>query len=260
MPTSPLVARVLAAAIALQLSLAGLVAIAGGPGVEAAAMERAEILPTAGYAEREVLVATGSAEPIELAAGAASTVPQVPATAPPPTAPPTTAVPTTTVPPPAPEPAQPAPTALPSLAPARAPAPAPAPSSQTTSGGSWRDGACETSMLQWMNDARAAGGRARVADDPVIDHVAFRWSDHLALAGQLAHNPGYSAEVFAARPEAMTVGEVVGRGFEPRSVFDEFMRSPAHRDVILGAAFTRATVGCVRDAGGQSWVVANFWG
>jgi uncharacterized protein YkwD len=58
----------------------------------------------------------------------------------------------------------------------------------------------------------------------------------------------------------MTAGEVVGRGHEARAIFDEFLRSPTHRDAILRRAFTHGTVGCVRDAGGQAWVTANFWG
>jgi uncharacterized protein YkwD len=58
----------------------------------------------------------------------------------------------------------------------------------------------------------------------------------------------------------MTAGEVVGRGHDARAIFDEFLRSPTHRDAILRPAFTHGTVGCVRDAGGQAWVTANFWG
>jgi len=115
-------------------------------------------------------------------------------------------------------------------------------------------------MLQWMNDARAGAGAGALADDPVVDHVAFAWSDHLAAAGDLQHNPGYADAIFRDRPEAMTAGEVVGRGVDARAIFDEFLRSPTHRDAILRAAFTRATVGCVRDAVGQAWVTANFWG
>lgn len=268
MPTSPLLSRALVAAIALQLSVAGLVVVAGGPGAEAAAaLERAEVLPTVGLVERDVLPAADSGTPIELG-GPPAPVPPTPGpvlpapqvTPPGPEAEMRAATPPV---PPAPDPA-PVPATTPGPAPAPVPAqaaaPAPAPSVLTTAAGSWRDQACETSMLEWMNEARAASGRASAVDDPVIDHVAFRWSDHLAASGELAHNPTYSDEVFAARPEAMTAGEVVGRGLEARPIFDEFMRSVIHRDVIVGGSFARATVGCVRDAGGQLWVVANFWG
>jgi len=257
--SSRLVARALVAAIALQLSVAGIVVASGGRSAEAAAapLERAEILPTVGFVERPVLAVAGAGEPVELAAAPPTTAPPVPTSAPPTTAapPPTTAPPTTTTTPPPPPTTSPAPPA-----PAPPTTATPAPSTQTSAAGSWRDADCEVATLVWFNEARASAGRAPLGDDPAVDHVAFRWSDHLAATGDLQHNPRYADEIFAARPEAMTAGEVVGRGSDPRPVFDEFMRSPAHRDVILGSAFTRATVGCVRDAGGQVWIVANAWG
>lgn len=267
MLASRLLPRALAAAIVVQLTVAGLVALSGGRDAEAAvAIERAEILETVGVSSRAELVvaALPGAGPLPTELAAAAPVPT--------SAPPTTAAPTTTAPPPAappttaapaPPPPAPAPTPAPAPAPTAAPAPEPTPppaSSQTSAAGSWRDGACESAMLQWMNEARAGAGAAALADDPVVDHVAFGWSDHLAAAGDLQHNPGYADQIFGARPEAMTAGEVVGRGMEPRAIFDEFLRSPAHRDAILRRTFSRATVGCVRDAGGQAWVTANFWG
>jgi len=263
LPVAALVPRALVAAIAAQLSVAGVVLAAGGPVAEAAVVvERAEILDTVGLVERDVRAATAT-EPIELAVPATPPVPTsaVPAPevpAPPATTPPTTAPPTTPAPAaPAPAPAPPAPTAQ--VAPAPAPAPEPA-SSQTSAPGSRRDADCEVAMLGWMSEARAGAGLPALADDPAIDHVAFGWSDRMAASGRLEHNPRYGDEVFAARPEATTAGEVVGRGPEPRPIFDEFLRSPAHRDAILRPAFTHATVGCVRDGGGQVWVTANFWG
>ena len=58
MPTSPLAARVLGAAIALQLSIAGPVLVAGGPRSQVtASLERAEMLPTAGFVGRDVAAA-----------------------------------------------------------------------------------------------------------------------------------------------------------------------------------------------------------
>lgn len=269
MLASRLLPRALAAAIVVQLTVAGLVTLSGGRDAEAAvALERAEILETVGVASRPELVpaAVPGADPLPTELAAPAPVPTsappttaAPATtAPPPAAPPTTAAPAPPAPAPAPAPAR-APAPAPAAAPAAEPTPPPA-SSQTSAAGSWRDGACESAMLGWMNEARAAAGAAPFADDPVVDHVAFGWSDHLASAGDLQHNPGYADQIFGARPEAMTAGEVVGRGMEPRAIFDEFLRSPTHRDAILRRTFSRATVGCVRDAGGQAWVTANFWG
>ncbi|HEX4901895.1 MAG TPA: CAP domain-containing protein [Acidimicrobiales bacterium] len=264
MPANALVPRALAAAIVLQVTVAGLVLASGGPSAEAAvAIERAEILETAGLVDRTpaALTTAGLGEPVELAVAPVAPPPAEPPAPPaPPVAEPVEA-PAPAEPAPAPAPApQPAPAPAPEPAPAPAPAPAPRAATTPTPQGATRDGACETSMLGWMNEARGGAGRHALVDDPVVDHVALGWSNHLAGVGQLAHNPSYSDEVFAARPEAMTAGEVVGRGMDARAIFDEFMRSPAHRDAILRAAFTHGTVGCVRDAAGQAWVTANFWG
>jgi uncharacterized protein YkwD len=260
MPVQPLVTRALAAAIVVQLSVAGVVLASGGAGAEAAApLERAEILDSARVVSREPPAVTAAqvGDPVEVAAPTAPPPPPPVAEAEPVPAP-VAAAPVVTSPPattPGPRVAAAAP---PSTAPSTtAPAPAPPPPTPTTAS---RDVACDDAMLRWMVDARRHAGVQALVDDPAIDHVAIRWSDRMASAGRLDHNPGYSDEVFTARPEARTAGEVVGRGLEPRAIFDEFMRSPTHRDAILRQAFTHATVGCVRDAGGQAWVTANFWG
>ncbi|MFP5320338.1 MAG: CAP domain-containing protein [Acidimicrobiia bacterium] len=261
MPVRAVAERALAAAIVVQLSVAGIVAATGGPQAEATSgVERAEISAAAQIADRDLVSAAQAGDPVELAAEPLPAPPPPPAPSPapapapaelePPAPPPTTVPPpppTTTAPPPPPPTTEP-------------PAQAPAPSTQSSTAGSWRDAPCEAAMLGWMNEARAGAGTAALGDDAAVDHVAFRWSDHLAGTGDLRHNPGYADQVFQARPEAMTAGEVVGVGAEPRPIFDEFLRSPTHRDAIMRRAFTHATVGCVRDASGRVWVTANFWG
>lgn len=259
MSSNRLVARALSGAIVAQLTVAGVVLATGGAQSldVAIGLERAEILDTVGLAERvpPTLRAAGASEPVELAAA--------PTTAPASAVPPTT-VPVTPPPPPAPSttatsaagpPTAAAPAASPSPRPAPAPEPEPEPAAVVN-----RDAGCEASMLQWMNEARAGAGAAALADDPAVDHVAARWSEQMAGSGRLDHNPRFADEIFAARPEAMTAGEVVGRGPQARAIFEEFLRSPTHRDAILRPAFTRGTVGCVWDGGGQVWVTANFWG
>lgn len=162
---------------------------------------------------------------------------------------------------PVPAPA-PAPTPAPAVAPAAVPAPAPVASPQPAAvrTGS-RDGECETSMLRWMNESRAAEGRRALAWDDAILHVPVDWSHDMADRGTLAHNPGYGDRVFAARAEATTAAENVGRGAgTARSVYDEFLRSPSHEDKILSRSLTHAAVACVRDGAGEVWVTVNFWG
>ena len=116
-------------------------------------------------------------------------------------------------------------------------------------------------MMQWMNEARASHGVRALASDGSIHHVALGWTDRMVQRQDLSHNPDYGPQIFAARPEATTAGENVGRGTgTQRGLFDAFMASSGHRAKILGSQYSHATVACVVDAGGQLWVTMNFWG
>lgn len=227
-----------------------------------ASLERAEVVDSPD-AHRVVSTAAdaGTAPGPELAAAPVPAPAEAPApeAAPPATAPATpTPPPAPTAPVPAPAPA-PAPTAAPTEAPA--PAPVPAPAAPAASRAGTRDAECEASMLRWMNESRADAGRAPLAWDDAVLHVAVDWSHQMADRSQLAHNPDYGDQVFAARAEAMTAAENVGWGTSTsRAVYDEFLRSPSHRDKILSGTLTHTAVGCVRDGAGELWVTANFWG
>jgi len=269
MPPQPLVERALAAAIVVLLTVAGVVALAGGGARELAlGIERAAATtsraPAEGAAERLVHTAPGG----DVDHGAdvlASTVTAPTALTLPAAAPATTVVAATpvvehaaaTTAHPVPTTAAPATTAVP---PPTSPPTTAAPTTQAPAG-TTRDASCESSMLGWMNEARSQAGRGALAEDEAIQHVSLDWSGHMASTGELAHNPRFSDQIFAVRPEATTAGEVVGwSGESARAVFDEFMRSTLHRDTIRQPAFRYATVGCVRDAGGRLWVTADFWG
>ncbi|HEU5083311.1 MAG TPA: CAP domain-containing protein [Acidimicrobiales bacterium] len=268
MPPQPLVERALAAAIVVLLTVAGVVALAGGRGGELAlgverAAAAAPAVPAVPVDEVPRRSTRGGAARADVLASTVTAPTPAPDVAPTTTvlasAPVVTAAPTT----------QPAPTTTPAPAPTSPPAtsappPAtspPATTAATTPAGTTRDGACESSMLGWMNEARSQVGRAPLAEDEAIQHVSLDWSSHMASTGELAHNPRFSDQIFAVRAEATTAGEVVGWSSESaRAVFDEFMRSSLHRDTIRQPAFRHATVGCVRDAGGRLWVTADFWG
>ncbi len=274
MPPQPLVERALAGAIVVLLTVGGAAAARGqytdlAVGTEratptAAVLVRAasERAGTAGGSEfgAEVLAsavtvpadeATESAAPDTTVATSSTTttITAAPAT--------TTTAPSTT--------AAPAPTTTSSTTSTTAPPPTTSPPSTTAAppapAGTTRDAGCESSMLDWMNQARAGAGRGAVAEDEAVQHVSLDWSNHMATTGELAHNPHYSDQIFADRPEARTAGEVVGwSSSSARAVFDEFMRSSIHRGIILEPAFRYATVACVWDAGGRVWVTADFWG
>ncbi len=121
--------------------------------------------------------------------------------------------------------------------------------------------ACERDLLDRMNEARASRGTAALVADGRIMPISRRWSDELADRQDLAHNPDYANQVFAARPEAVRAGENVGRTHGTNEgLFDAFMASDGHRRAILEPGHTHAGVGCTVDGGGQLWVTVNFWG
>jgi uncharacterized protein YkwD len=249
MSKEPVLGRALAVAIAL-VATAGIASagVVANPVFADAALERAEVV-TSPDAQRVISAATEPA------------VPLAPEPVPAPEPLPAPAEPVATpAPPPAPaEPpasAPPTPVTAPAPAPAPERAPAPAPARTGT-----RDAACEASMLRWMNETRTGAGRHALAWDDAILHVAVDWSHGMAERGQLAHNPRYGDQVFAARAQAMTAAENVGWGSgSDRAVYDEFLRSPSHADKILSGALTHTAVGCVRDDAGELWVTVNFWG
>lgn len=265
MTIEPMLRRALAAVVAVVAS-AGVVSagVVASPGwSQAAPLERAEVVHSPD-AHRVVTYAAADPDPSAAAELADAPVP-APAPEPAPAPPVPEPAPPTAAPVPAPAPA-PAPllaaASTPAPGPAAAqPAPVPPPRQPAASRYGTRDAECEAAMHGWMNDTRAASGRQALTWDDSILHVAVDWSHGMAERSQLAHNPDYGDEVFAARAEAMTAAENVGWGGDSaRAVYDEFLRSPTHEDKILSGVLTHTAVGCVRDGAGELWVTVNFWG
>lgn len=216
---------------------------AGVAPLERAAVEVAPDPPITTLQHSAVRASLPAPEPTPSPANAAGPAPASPSGPVPPEAPPT--------------PAPTAPTAP--TTPERPPTPAaePAPVSAASAPA---DGTCEADLHRWTNDTRSARGIAPLAFDDVIVHVPRSWSEHMAAAAHLAHNPDHADEIWQARPEARKVSENVGRGYDVRAVFDAFMASPTHRANILDPSLAATAIGCVRDADGQAWVAVDFWG
>ena len=110
------------------------------------------------------------------------------------------------------------------------------------------------SIHSFINQARAAAGLAPLNRSASLDQVAGNWANQLAAAGQLAHNPSYSAQI----PGGWTnVGENVAQG-QPTgaAMHDAWMASSGHRANILGA-FTDVGIAFIA-AGGTTWGVEVF--
>lgn len=110
------------------------------------------------------------------------------------------------------------------------------------------------SIHSFINQARAAAGLAPLTRNAPLDQVAANWANQLAASGQLAHNPGYSAQI----PGGWTnVGENVAQG-QPTgaAMHDAWMASSGHRANILGA-FTDVGIAFIA-VGGTTWGVEVF--
>ena len=110
------------------------------------------------------------------------------------------------------------------------------------------------SIHSFINQARAAAGLAPLNRSASLDQVAANWANQLAASGQLAHNPGYSAQI----PGGWTnVGENVAQG-QPTgaAMHDAWMASSGHRANILGA-FTDVGIAFIA-VGGTTWGVEVF--
>jgi hypothetical protein len=110
-----------------------------------------------------------------------------------------------------------------------------------------------SSILSAVNSSRANAGRRPLSLRSDLSAVAYRWSQHMAATGTLAHNPGLTAQVSHWR----WVGENVGYGPDWRSVETAFMNSPAHRSNILDRDYTQIGIGVVVK-NGRVWVTQVF--
>ena len=110
------------------------------------------------------------------------------------------------------------------------------------------------SIHSFLNQARAAAGLAPLTRNAPLDQVAANWANQLAASGQLAHNPGYSAQIPGGWTNA---GENVAQG-QPTgaAMHDAWMASSSHRANILGA-FTDVGIAFIA-IGGTTWGVEVF--
>jgi Cysteine-rich secretory protein family len=110
-----------------------------------------------------------------------------------------------------------------------------------------------SSILSAVNSSRANAGRRPLSLRSDLSAVAYRWSQHMASTGTLAHNPSLTRQVTHWR----WVGENVGYGPDWRSVETAFMNSPGHRSNILDRDYTQIGIGVVVK-NGRVWVTQVF--
>jgi hypothetical protein len=77
-----------------------------------------------------------------------------------------------------------------------------------------------------------------------LQDSAKAWARHMAATGVLAHSrDGHS--------------EIVGTASDWETVVQAFLRSPAHRDILLDPALHEVGIGFVRE-GDRVWVAVQF--
>jgi hypothetical protein len=115
-------------------------------------------------------------------------------------------------------------------------------------------------LVALINDARAQHGLRALTVTSGTSTVAVNWTQHLASAGSLSHNPNLGPQLEAhGSPSWTTYGENVGDGpaSSADSLFKAYMSSTEHRDNILGSRYRYLGVGVVF-SGSTAWNTLDF--
>lgn len=97
-------------------------------------------------------------------------------------------------------------------------------------GGGWNFNRKEQCMMNKINKVRARKGLARLRWDKQMGYVARRHARRMAESRAVYHDANFGNEITRWR----TLGQNTGGGHGCKKMFWNFMRSPAHRQNILG--------------------------
>jgi uncharacterized protein YkwD/mRNA-degrading endonuclease toxin of MazEF toxin-antitoxin module len=115
-------------------------------------------------------------------------------------------------------------------------------------------------VVALVNQARADQGLAALTVTSGTSTVATGWSDHLAAARALSHNPNLKAQLEShGSPNWTIYGENVGEAptTSPDALFNAYMKSPEHRANILETRYRFVGVGVVF-GGSNAWNTLDF--
>ena len=102
---------------------------------------------------------------------------------------------------------------------------------------------CTVGPLDQLNAARAASGLLPLVRDQRTDSFACEWATAMATAGRMSHSTATQRSVVDAC--GITGENVAAGGASWTWMIDAWLESPAHREVALHTAFTRASVAYV---------------
>jgi uncharacterized protein YkwD len=113
--------------------------------------------------------------------------------------------------------------------------------------------AIEQRMAELANQSRAAVGARRVAVDVNFADASRDWSCQMARTNNFAHDPNFAAGAALAEIIAARSGADSDPGAQ---LHQQFMDSPAHREILLNPTYTRVGIGvCVLNG---YWVTERF--
>jgi hypothetical protein len=110
-------------------------------------------------------------------------------------------------------------------------------------------------LITLVNQARSQQGLATLTVTSGTSQVAGAWTEQLAGAGSLSHNPNLAADLSShGSPSWTSFAEVVGRGSTDSAdkLFTAYMNSSEHRDHLLNGRYAYLGIGVVF-AGNAAW-------
>jgi hypothetical protein len=111
----------------------------------------------------------------------------------------------------------------------------------------------EADFVSLINAERSAYGLNAVSVKSDLTAVARSWSDTMAAEGRISHDPNLPDEVSGWT----ALGDNVGRGGSVSAIHEAFMRSDAHRSIVLDSRFNQVGVG-VTQSGDWIYVTEVF--
>ena len=100
-------------------------------------------------------------------------------------------------------------------------------------------------LLEIANRVRARFGRVVLTYDENLDEGAERQANYCAQTGRLVHEPGV-IEILAYNSQGL------------EAALNQWLASPAHRQILLNGRYRYAGVAVVRDRYGRSWCAMRF--
>jgi hypothetical protein len=100
----------------------------------------------------------------------------------------------------------------------------------------------EAGFVAKINQLRAGLGLGQLSIDPGLTTIARNWSEQMANAGDISHNPSLKDLVTLNWSK---LGENVGLGPNVDILFQAFVNSPHHYANLVDPAFTHVGVGVV---------------